>query len=103
LSTDAFNLPAGKRNSQFDTLKTNITQNIAIKFNNVFMTKKQSKIAELILNGFSNGEIAKNLGITEATVKGHLSRIFRETGVKSRSEYIVKKYREAIVVYGESL
>ncbi len=48
------------------------------------LTKQEGKIAQLILKGFSNKEIAKALFITEKTVKTHLGHIFKKLGIKSR-------------------
>ena len=48
------------------------------------LTKQEEKIAQLILKGFSNKEIAKALFITEKTVKTHLGHIFKKLGIKSR-------------------
>jgi DNA-binding NarL/FixJ family response regulator len=36
--------------------------------------------------GFSNAEIARQLFVTEATVKSHLSSAFSKLGVRSRAE-----------------
>ena len=40
----------------------------------------------LIREGVSNKEIAYRLGVTEGTVKAHLTTIFRVLGVANRSE-----------------
>ncbi|MEX0999917.1 MAG: response regulator transcription factor [Thermodesulfobacteriota bacterium] len=48
------------------------------------LTKQEEKIAQLILKGFSNKEIAKALFISEKTVKTHLGHIFKKLGIKSR-------------------
>lgn len=48
------------------------------------LTKQEEKIAQLILKGFSNKEIAKTLFISEKTVKTHLGHIFKKLGIKSR-------------------
>lgn len=48
------------------------------------LTKQEEKIAQLIIKGFSNKEIAKTLFISEKTVKTHLGHIFKKLGIKSR-------------------
>jgi DNA-binding NarL/FixJ family response regulator len=49
------------------------------------LTRRESEALELIARGRSNAEIAKELGITEQTVKGHLWRLYRKLGVTNRT------------------
>lgn len=48
------------------------------------LTEREREIATLIGNGESNKQIARELHITERTVKGHLTGIFRKLGVADR-------------------
>jgi two-component system NarL family response regulator len=48
------------------------------------LTPREIEIARLIGQGASNKRIARHLAITERTVKGHLTAIFRKTGVVDR-------------------
>ena len=48
------------------------------------LTKREREIAELVAQGQSNLEVAANLGITERTVKAHLSSIYEKTKTRSR-------------------
>jgi DNA-binding NarL/FixJ family response regulator len=48
------------------------------------LTSREREIAELIGNGESNKNIARQLFITERTVKAHVSGIFRKLGVGDR-------------------
>lgn len=48
------------------------------------LTSRETQILELVANGASNIEIAKELFITEATVKRHLSNAYAKLGVSSR-------------------
>ena len=50
------------------------------------LTRQQSKIIEAIISGSSNKDIAKDLSISERTVKYHLTRIFAKFGVTNRME-----------------
>lgn len=52
------------------------------------ISKKEREIIVLISQGLRNREIAEKLGISEQTVKAHLSRIFRKTNVTSRSQLV---------------
>jgi two-component system, NarL family, response regulator LiaR len=44
------------------------------------------QIIELVLHGYRNRDIAATLGITPATTKKHLSRVFDKVGVDSRAQ-----------------
>jgi DNA-binding NarL/FixJ family response regulator len=49
-----------------------------------FLTSRQRQVVGLVRKAKSNKEIAQTLGITERTVKGHLTSIFGKTGVCNR-------------------
>lgn len=48
------------------------------------LTERETEIAGLIGKGLTNLEIAEQLGISERTVKAHLSSIYRKTNVQGR-------------------
>ncbi len=50
------------------------------------LTQREIENLKLIAGGKSNKEIARNLGITEATVKVHNKNLFKKLGLKSRVE-----------------
>lgn len=52
------------------------------------LTEGQRRVMELLREGKSNREIGDLLGLTEGTVKVHVSKIFRKLGVVSRAEAI---------------
>lgn len=54
------------------------------------LTNRESQIALHIARGKTNLEIARQLFISENTVKTHIKRIFTKTGVKSRTELVFK-------------
>ena len=57
------------------------------------LSNKQSRVKDLIVQGFSNAEIANILGVEEKTIKFHITDIFKYESVKSRSELIAKHYQ----------
>jgi DNA-binding CsgD family transcriptional regulator len=54
------------------------------------LSRRETQVAELVLRGYRNRHIAAALGITSATTKKHLSRIFEKVGVDSRAQLASK-------------
>jgi len=52
------------------------------------LTKRERRIAELVAEGCSNGEIAHRLRLSEKTVKNHLTRVFQKLGCRSRTRLV---------------
>jgi DNA-binding NarL/FixJ family response regulator len=50
------------------------------------MTAREREVLGLLGTGLANKAIARKLGISEATVKAHLTRIFRQIGVTDRTQ-----------------
>jgi DNA-binding NarL/FixJ family response regulator len=61
------------------------------------LTETEAKIVKLVLNGLSNRDIAKDLYLSEKTVKFHLYKIFKKLSVKNRSELILYGFRNGFV------
>ena len=55
----------------------------------VSQTAAQTRVLELLAQGKTNREIADLLGLSEGTVKVHMSAIFRAMGVSNRSQALV--------------
>ena len=53
-------------------------------------TSRQMDVVVEMCKGKSNKEIARTLGMAESTVKLHLTEVFRELGVHSRTQAIIK-------------
>lgn len=58
----------------------------------VKLSKRETEILELIVDGKSNKEIALILSISINTVKVHIANIFQKLGVNSRTEAISKSF-----------
>lgn len=60
------------------------------------LTDAQKKVFNLLVQGLSNREIAMSLGLTEGTVKVHVSKILRSLGVTSRAQAMVVAARLSV-------
>jgi len=60
------------------------------------MTPRQQQVYDLAIQGKSNKEIGRDLGIVEGTVKIHLSVIFKEQGVSTRYQLIARSKQEGV-------
>jgi DNA-binding NarL/FixJ family response regulator len=58
------------------------------------MTKRETDVVKLAVEGLSNREIARELGLTEHTVKNYLFRIFDKLGVSNRVELVLSCLRQ---------
>ena len=54
------------------------------------LTTREIQIAKAVAEGRGNRDIATQLGITEQTVKNHLTSIYEKVGVGSRLQLALK-------------
>jgi DNA-binding NarL/FixJ family response regulator len=54
------------------------------------ITAREREVMNELARGISSKEISRRLGISAATVKNHLYRIYEKLGVRSRTEAVVK-------------
>jgi DNA-binding NarL/FixJ family response regulator len=52
----------------------------------VELTSREREVLSLVLEGLANKQIARRLGISEKTVKGHLTNLFQRIGVTDRTQ-----------------
>lgn len=55
-------------------------------FSRPLLSTREKQILGMVVMGFTNGQIAGKLYLTESTVKSHLSSAFAKLGVRSRKE-----------------
>jgi DNA-binding NarL/FixJ family response regulator len=53
------------------------------------LTPQQFKVAVMLAEGLLNKQIAYELNVTEATIKAHVTEIFRKLGVSSRTQAVL--------------
>jgi DNA-binding NarL/FixJ family response regulator len=61
------------------------------------LTAREADVLERVAAGLTNGRIARELFITEATVKTHVNHIFAKTGARDRAQAVHYAYRHGIV------
>ncbi len=61
------------------------------------LSPRQAEIMSSIMRGFSNAEIATQLGIDKSTVKNHLSVLFSKLGVATRAEAVALAMRKQML------
>jgi DNA-binding NarL/FixJ family response regulator len=82
--------PLGLRDSSKDDAQSRLPDNASL-------TESQLNVLQALTRGLSNKEIARELWLSEQTVKFHLSNIYRALGVSSRAEAIRYAYQHALV------
>ena len=61
------------------------------------LTEREAEVLRLIAAGRSNAEIARDLFVSEATVKTHVNRIFAKTGSRDRPQAIAYAHRRGLI------
>ncbi|WP_272976353.1 response regulator [Deinococcus geothermalis] len=60
------------------------------------LTPKEVIVLQLIARGYSNRDIAHDQGVTEATVKTHVSRLLSKLGLESRTQAALYALRHGL-------
>jgi DNA-binding NarL/FixJ family response regulator len=61
------------------------------------LSAREQEVLQLMVGGNSNKEIASVLGITEATVKSHVSTILQRLDVEDRTQAVVTALQRGLV------
>lgn len=60
---------------------------------NIILTPREKEIFDLLVKNQSTKEIAKTLGISEKTVRNHISNVIQKLGVDSRIQAVFELVR----------
>jgi DNA-binding NarL/FixJ family response regulator len=66
------------------------------------LTPRELEVLRLLARGLSNGEIARELVLGDATVKTHVARIFAKLDLHDRAQAVVLAYETGLVQPGAS-
>ena len=61
------------------------------------LTKREKEVFTLLVSNKSTKEIADELGISEKTVRNHISNTMQKLGVKGRAQAVVELLRMKII------
>lgn len=65
------------------------------------LTDRELDVIRLMARGRSNGEIAAELYLGEATIKTHVGRILAKVGARDRVQAVVVAYESGLVIPGD--
>ena len=61
------------------------------------LTKREKEIFTLLVNNKNTKDIADELGISEKTVRNHISNAMQKLGVKGRAQAVVELLKMKII------
>ena len=63
----------------------------------IILTKREKEVFDLLITNKTTKEIAALLGISEKTVRNHISNTMQKLGVKGRSQAVIELLRMKII------
>ena len=61
------------------------------------LNERELKVLEMLRDGKTNPEIAREVQVSVHTVKANLSKLFSKLGVKDRTQAVIKAIKENII------
>jgi two-component system, NarL family, response regulator len=74
-----------------------VTRALSSRIPNSNLSAREREVLDMIVRGKSNKEIASDLGITEATVKCHVSVILMRLNVSDRTQAVVTALQRGLI------
>jgi DNA-binding NarL/FixJ family response regulator len=65
------------------------------------LTERELEVFRLLGRGFSNQQVARELWISESTVKTHVTRVFAKLELRDRAQAVVLAYESGLVMPGD--
>ena len=64
------------------------------------LSPREAEVLQMVAEGYSNKEIASRFGLTEHTIKNHLTGIMRKLGARDRAHAVVLALRQGRLLLG---
>ena len=64
------------------------------------LSPREVEVLQMVAEGYSNKEIAHHFGLTEHTIKNHLTGIMRKLGARDRAHAVVLALRQGRLLLG---
>ena len=66
------------------------------------LSSRETDVLRSLAKGLSNRELARELILSEATVKSHVARLLHKLGLQSRAQAVVFAYESGLVKPGDN-
>lgn len=80
-------------------LGSSVAQRMAESFDHEALTARQTEVLRLVVAGYANKMVAKELGISLGTVKVHVKSILAKLGARTRTEASTLAQRRGLVMH----
>jgi DNA-binding NarL/FixJ family response regulator len=67
------------------------------------LTERELDVLKLLTRGLSNAEMARDMYLSEATVKTHITHLLMKLSVRDRVQAVIYAYENGIVRPGQQL
>jgi DNA-binding NarL/FixJ family response regulator len=95
-----FTKDATMRDVMASLLTVAATASVSAKSSLSRLSSRELHVLRQVAIGLSNKQVARRLGISERTVRNHLTMIFRKLGVMTRTEAVVTAIRSGHIAVG---